>query len=69
MAAQRLELEPEDCYVFEDGSNGIHAGAAAGCTTVMIPDLTEPNEELKNLTAGIYDSLMEAKEAIIRGEI
>ena len=69
LAAQRLELEPEDCYVFEDGSNGIHAGAAAGCATVMIPDLTEPNEELKNLTAGIYDSLMEAKEAIIRGEI
>ena len=69
LAAQRLELEPEDCYVFEDGSNGIHAGAAAGCTTVMIPDLTEPNEELKDLTAGIYDSLMEAKEAIIRGEI
>ena len=45
------------------------AGAAAGCATVMIPDITEPNEELKNLTAGIYDSLMEAKEAIIRGEI
>ena len=55
--------------MFEDGSNGIHAGAAAGCTTVIIPDLTEPNEELKDLTAGIYDSLMEAKEAIIRGEI
>lgn len=69
LAAKRLELEPEDCYVFEDGSNGIHAGAAAGCTTVMIPDLTEPNEELRSLTTGVYDSLLEAKEAIKRGEI
>lgn len=69
LAAEKLGLKPEDCYVFEDGSNGIHAGAAAGCATVMIPDLTEPNEELRNLTTGVYDSLLEAKEAIKRGEI
>lgn len=69
LAAERLGLNPEDCYVFEDGNNGIHAGAAAGCTTVMIPDLTEPNEELKSLTAGIFESLLAAKEAIKRGEI
>lgn len=69
LAASRLGLDPEDCYVFEDGSNGIHAGAAAGCTTVMIPDLTEPNEELEALAAGIYDSLLTAKAAIQEGKL
>lgn len=69
LAAERMGLKSEECYVFEDGRNGIHAGAAAGCTTIMIPDLTAPDEELRSLTEGIYDSLLDARDAIKRGEI
>ncbi|MGN0466199.1 MAG: HAD family hydrolase [Lachnospiraceae bacterium] len=68
-AARQIGCEPKDCYVFEDGRNGIKAGVAAGCDTIMIPDLTEPDEELKSLCVAIYPSLIEAMEAIERGEI
>lgn len=69
LAAQQIGCEPENCYVFEDGTNGIRAGAAAGCTTIMIPDLTPPNAQLKQLCAGIYPSLSDAMNAIAGNEI
>lgn len=69
LAAQQIGCEPENCYVFEDGTNGIRAGAAAGCTTIMIPDLTPPNAQLEQLCAGIYPSLSDALNAIAGNEI
>lgn len=69
LAAQQIGCEPENCYVFEDGTNGIRAGAAAGCTTIMIPDLTPPNAQLERLCAGIYPSLSDAMNAIAGNEI
>ena len=69
LAAQQIGCEPENCYVFEDGTNGSRAGAAAGCTTIMIPDLTPPNAQLEQLCAGIYPSLSDAMNAIAGNEI
>lgn len=69
LAAERLGLSPKDCYVFEDSTNGILAGAAAGCATVMIPDLVTPTDELRVHCAGVYRSLLEAKQALERGEL
>lgn len=68
MAAEKLNLRPEECYVFEDGPNGIYAGVKAGCATIMIPDLISPTEELYGITVGIYKSLKEALDAIESGE-
>lgn len=69
LAAERLGCKPEDCYVFEDGVNGSRAGIAAGCATVMIPDLTPPTEDLRERCAGIYPSLTAAQEAIAAGRL
>ncbi|MGN1014935.1 MAG: HAD family hydrolase [Butyricicoccus sp.] len=63
-SARRIGCAPKDCYVFEDGKNGIRAAAAAGCAPVMIPDLTPPDEEIRRLCTGIYPSLTEAMDAI-----
>lgn len=67
LAAERIGCAPADCYVFEDGVNGCLAGIAAGCATIMISDLFQPTEELKQNCAGIFGSLTEAKDAIING--
>ncbi len=69
LAARRLGLPPEDCYVFEDGVNGARAGIAAGCAAVMIPDLTPPTEDLRSGCAGIYPSLLAARDAVAAGEL
>lgn len=64
LAARRLELAPEECYVFEDGINGARAGIAAGCATIMIPDLFPPTQDLRAGCAGIFPSLLAAKQAL-----
>ena len=69
LAAEKIHLPAADCYVFEDGFNGIRAAAAAGCTAVMIPDLLEPTEEIRALCKGVYPSLTHAMKAIQKGEI
>ena len=68
-AAEKMNLSPQDCYVFEDSFNGIRAGNKAGCAAIMIPNQIQPTEEIINLSAGIYNSLKEAMKAIELGEI
>ena len=67
LAARRLELPPEDCYVFEDSVNGVCAGIAAGCAAVMIPDMTPPPAGLQ--AWGICASLTEARRLIAEGRL
>ncbi len=68
-AARQLGLSARDCYVFEDSFGGVRAGAAAGSTTIMIPDQLEPTAEIRSLASGVYASLSEAAEAILADEI
>lgn len=63
-AAAGLGFPPDGCYVFEDGVNGALGGIAAGCATVMIPDLEKPTPALLQGCTGIYNSLWDALEAI-----
>lgn len=68
-AARRLGLSPSDCYVFEDSFNGIRAGHAAGCRTIMIPDLRQPDEEIAEYYDACFPDLSAALEAIKSGRI
>ena len=68
-AAEKLNLPPKDCYVFEDSSNGVRAGVAAGCFTIMIPDRITPPDEIKKMCDGIFESLLDARDAIEQGKI
>lgn len=64
LAAERLGLPPEECYVFEDSLNGVEAGWRARCRAVMIPDLIQPTERARTHCFGIYGDLGEAWECI-----
>ena len=41
----------------EDSPNGLRAALDAGLKTVMVPDLTEPDETLKNELFAVAKSL------------
>lgn len=68
-AAARLGLPPEDCYVFEDSYNGVRAGHAAGCRTIMIPDLLPPDAEIAEQYDACFPDLLAALEQIRLGNI
>lgn len=56
--ARRLQVQPEDCLVFEDIPEGILAGKRAGMTVIAVADgFSEDMEEEKRLLADdfIYD--------------
>ena len=69
LAAERIEMPPTDCYVFEDGYNGLRGAATAGCAPVMIPDTMPPTDEMRDLCVGIYPSLVAAMDAIQQGAL
>ncbi len=61
LAAKQLGCDPAACYVLEDSPNGIRAAAAAGMHPVMVPDLQEPDEEMRRLAEVILRDLREAQ--------
>lgn len=48
-ACEQLGVSPEDCIAVEDSPNGVLSAYRAGCKVVMVPDQTEPDEELSRL--------------------
>ncbi len=56
-ACKQIEEEPCNCIAVEDSPNGIMAAYRAGLKPVMVPDLTQPDEELKKLLFGSANSL------------
>ncbi|MFW6343122.1 MAG: HAD family hydrolase, partial [Sediminispirochaetaceae bacterium] len=59
-AAERAEIDPKECVVFEDSNNGIRAAHAAGMRPVMVPDIKAPEEEVRTMVYRIYSDLSEA---------
>ena len=48
-ACEVLGVQPENCYAVEDSPSGVMSAYAAGCRTIMIPDLSQPDAELSRL--------------------
>ena len=68
-AAEQLGFRPCECMALEDSPNGVRSAAAAGCITVMVPDLTPPDEELKKLIHSTADSLLDVPDIIRNTQI
>lgn len=61
-AAELLGEAPAHCLVLEDSLNGVEAGLRGGFVTVMVPDLTQPKEELRERVDRVCESLFEVRE-------
>ena len=57
--ADQMGLLPEECVALEDSPNGVRAAYAAGCKTIMVPDLTQPEEEIQKMIYAKADTLHE----------
>ena len=68
-AARRLALAPRDCLVLEDSYNGVRAGHAAGCVTVMVPDLMQPDAEMATLYTACCKNLREVRQLLAAGRL
>lgn len=65
-ACRQLGADPKDTFAIEDAPNGVRSAVSAGCRTIMIPDITEPDGELKKIIEYRADDMMEAAEYIIK---
>lgn len=60
-AATLLGVDPASCLALEDSHNGVRAAAAAGMSTIMVPDLLPPTPEIAGLCVGVLQSLNDVR--------
>ncbi|MCR4694680.1 MAG: HAD family phosphatase [Pseudobutyrivibrio sp.] len=63
-ACQMLGVKPEETVAVEDSPNGIRSCYGAGCHPIMIPDLSQPDEELEKLLYAKLDCLLDLKNIL-----
>jgi HAD superfamily hydrolase (TIGR01509 family) len=56
-AAERLNADPNACYVIEDSFNGIRCAHNAGMHPIMVPDIVQPDDEIRSLSEVVLPSL------------
>jgi len=64
-AAERLRVEPGLCLAFEDSHSGVRSASSAGMMTVMVPDLLQPTDEIRELCTFVARDLHEVRGLIL----
>ena len=64
-AAGRLRVEPGLCLAFEDSHSGVRSASSAGMMTVMVPDLLQPTDEIRELCTFVARDLHEVRGLIL----
>lgn len=62
MACDKLGVKPEEAIAIEDSYNGVRSAYRAGMFSIMVPDLVEPDEEMKSFAGKILRSLFDVKK-------
>ena len=64
LAAAELGIEPQNCLVIEDTPNGVRAGLAAGMQVIMVPDIEQPDDQLRRQAWHCCESLAQIPSLI-----
>lgn len=64
-AASWLGVAPEDCWALEDSPNGIMSAQSAGMTTIMVPDLIEPDDDIVQRCHLVVRDLFDVRNLLI----
>lgn len=59
---KKLQISPNETYIIEDSYNGIRAAYSAGSRPIMVPDLLQATEEMKEKASVVLPSLTEVQE-------
>ena len=68
-AAEALGTQPGRTLVLEDSYNGVRAGARGGFVTVMVPDLSPADDEMRRLYTAECKDLHEVKQMLETGRL
>ena len=67
-ACKRLGPLPEECIALEDSPNGVISAATAHLNVIMVPDLTQPSDDIRPLLCAVCESLDRVIEYISAAE-
>lgn len=67
LACEKIGVAPERCYAIEDSYNGVRSASRGGLKAIMVPDLLPANDEMKELTESVQESLLDVIE-YLKGE-
>lgn len=68
-ACEQIGEKPENCIAVEDSPNGILSATKAGLRTIMVPDLSEPDEETAKRIVARAQTLYDVILLLEDGEI
>lgn len=63
-ACKQLGHNPDECIAVEDSPNGVISAYKAGCKVVMVPDLTQLDEELSRMLFAKVERLTDIEKLI-----
>ena len=64
-AAAALGVSPEECCALEDSRNGLLSAYAAGMQAIMVPDLWQPDDTVKQFILGPFGDLLQVRDWLI----
>ncbi len=62
MTCEKMGILPECAYAIEDSYNGIRSAYRAGMMPIMVPDILQADEEMKEKSVAVLQDLLQVKQ-------
>ncbi len=62
LTCEKMGIQPEDAYAIEDSYNGIRSAYRAGMMPIMVPDILQADDEMKEKSIAVLQDLFQVKQ-------